>query len=159
MKYYCKKCNFEFDNNFIKKDETGNILCPKCNNAIDITARKTIPVRTKADRVATKALNIYFDIYIILSILAVISYFLKFNIGVIILAILMSIVFVIELIFGFTRNYFGLGGYILSIILGIWYIKEPLLGFAVGTSFMFFISSIIRLIIRGILKIIYKFFG
>lgn len=159
MKYYCKKCNFEFSDKFSKRDASGNLLCPKCNNRVDAYSKKPGPTITKVDKVASKALNIYFDIYIILSIIAVISYFLNLNIVVIIASIIMSIVFLIELLFGFTRNYFGIGGYILSIVLGIYFIKEPLLGFAVGTSFMFLIASIIRLIRRGIIKIIYKFFG
>ena len=158
---YCPKCKLEFEYNINNMEEFNNVFCPNCKSRVSNNYVKPKQI-SKADRVAgsifSKLLKIYFYIYLILSSIGLIAYFL----GAIALfkgLITVALVFyLIELMFGYTRNIFGLFGMIVSIGIFSFLLNDIVMGIFLGASTIFILTGLLRLLFIFILvKIDQKF--
>ena len=151
---YCDKCNLKFTYEIKTMNDTKNIICPKCNN--NVTGKKAPIKISKTEKTIEKTANtlidLYFYFYLIFSTIGLITYYLGLNKLFQITFIIMIIIYVIELLLGYTRNIFGTLGIIIGAILGHIFLNNILL----GATYIFFISSIIKIIINAILNVIIR---
>ena len=151
---YCDKCDLKFTYEIKNMNDTKNVKCPKCNS--DVTG-KTAPIKvTKIEKAvgntANVLIDIYFYFYLIFSIIGLITYYIGLNKLFIVSFIIMMILYVIELLLGYTRNIFGTLGIIIGGIIGYIFLNNiPL-----GITYVFLISGIIKLIINFILNVIIR---
>ena len=146
---YCPTCRLEFEYNVNNMEELNNVFCPKCNARVSNNYVRPKQI-SKADKVAgsifSKLLKIYFYFYLIRSCIGLAVYFLGF-IGLfkgLITAAL--ILYLIELMLGYTRNIFGLFGMIVSIAICSFLLNDIVMGIFLGSCIIFIISGLLRLL-------------
>ena len=159
---FCKECNLEFEYLVNNMNDLNNVMCPKCNKNVDSRYRKTV-LSTKLDKTVGKITNNIFNFwyyfYFIFSVVAIISFYLKIKNVFVIFAVISLIVYFIELLLGFTRNIFGLVGFIISSVIGIFIVKDAFVGVLIGSSYLFFISGVIRIIYDLIINFLFNKYG
>ena len=151
---YCPDCKLEFEYNINNMEEFNNVFCPKCNNRVSNNYVRPKQI-SKADKIAgsifSKILKIYFYFYLITSIIALTFYILGFNNLFIYTTSLALVLYVIELLLGYTRNILGLSGMIISITICIFLLKDIKMGIFLGSCIIFIISGLLRILFFFIL--------
>ena len=151
---YCDKCNLRFSYEVKNMNDLKNVICPKCSSIV--TGNKPPVKISKTEKNIGKLayffINFYFYFYLIFSSICLITYYLGFNKLFFVSFIIMSILYIIELLLGYTRNIFGNIGIIVGGIIGYIFLNNIML----GATYVFFISSIIKLIINFILNVIIR---
>ncbi len=146
---YCPNCNLEFEYNINNMNDFNNVFCPKCNNRVSNNYVKPKQM-SKTDRVAgsifSKLITFYFYFYLIMSSIGLVCYILDFMTPFKIFTTLSLILYVIELLMGYTRNVFGLSGMIISIVICSLKLNDIKMGIYLGSCIMFIISGLLRLL-------------
>ncbi len=146
---YCPTCKLEFEYNINNMEEFNNVFCPNCNQRVSNNYVRPKQI-SKADKVAgsifSKVLKIYFYFYLIISCIALAVYFLGFIAlfkGLITVAL---VLYLIELMLGYTRNIFGLFGMIVSIGIFSLILNDIVMGIFLGACTIFILSGLLRLL-------------
>lgn len=159
---YCWDCNLEFEYELRTKNDLKNVRCPKCNNNINPNSKKQTEL-TKIDKVVgnifNTIINIYFYFYFITSLISLIFYFAKLYKLFSVVTIIIIIGIIIDYIFGYTRNLFGILGLILSSIVAVYLIKDIKMGIFLGIAVCTFISSFIKILLNRLIRRLFRKYG
>lgn len=159
---YCSTCDYEFTYTINSIADLDNVVCSKCGRVIDPKSKKYVPVSKSVrrfDTVVNKALDFYYYFYFIFSIIGLAGYYFDIEKLLIVSSIISFILYFIELLFGFTRNVFGILGLIICSIIGVFVVDSLIIGICVGSCINFFISGIIKIIINTIINRLYRKYG
>jgi len=159
---YCVNCDYEFVYTINNFSDLDNVVCPKCGIIINTKNKKYVPVSKSVrrfDTVVNKVLDFYYYFYFIFSIIGLLGYYFNIEKLLIVSSIISFILYFIELLFGFTRNVFGILGLVICSIIGILVVDSLIIGICVGSCYNFFISGVIKIIINTIINRLYRKYG
>lgn len=153
IRNYCDKCKLEFNKEIKSMNDLKKTNCPKCGK--ECTGKKAPNNISKTEenigKIAYFLINFYFYFYLIFSIISYVFYYLGLNKLFLISFILMISLYIIELLMGYTRNIFGFVGIAIGGIIG--YLFDNVL---LGITYVFLISSIIKVLINLIINVIIR---
>ena len=146
---YCNDCRLEFEYQINNMEEYNNVFCPKCRKRVSNNYVKPKQI-SKADVVAgsifSKTLKIYFYFYLIMSTIALTFYILGNKSVFITLTTISLVLYIIELLLGYTRNILGLGGMIISISICSYILNDIKMGIYLGSCIIFILTGLLRLL-------------
>lgn len=155
----CQSCNYEFEVIINNMEEYNNVFCPKCNNKVNLNYRKPKQI-SKIDRKANNVFNILIKIYayfyLIFGTLGLIGFIIGSTLLFKTSAIIALIVYIIELLFGYIRNIFGLFGIIISSLICIFITNDIVKGIYLGGCIIFILSALIKILFFKLLIILDK---
>lgn len=146
---YCNDCKLEFEYQINNMEEYNNVFCPKCNKRVSNNYVRPKQLSKKdiiAGNIFEKVLKIYFYFYLIISLIALTFYILGFKEIFIFLTTLSLILYLVELLFGYTRNIFGLGGMLISITICSIILNDIKMGIYLGSCLIFILTGLLRML-------------
>lgn len=159
---YCVNCDYEFIYSVNSINDLSDVVCPKCNSIINTKDKKYVSVSKsirRFDKFVNKLLDFYYYFYFIFSIIGILGFYLGINKVLFVCSIISFILYFVELLFGFTRNFLGIFGVFVGSIVGILVLDNLIIGICVGSLVNFFISGVIKIIINTIINRLYRKYG